>query len=104
MRICRRSAGALVLDWKSLPPNSQRSMQSPDTLLLQWRYRRFRTRKNSKAYSDSKQSIPAHRNPDALWSHLIHVVSVRHARKLQRIRGAMTTEFDYDLTPDQWEA
>jgi hypothetical protein len=51
-----------------------------------------------------QKSIVAHRNPDALWSHAIHVVFVRHARKTERLRGAMNAEFDYDLTPDQWEA
>jgi hypothetical protein len=42
------------------------------------------------------------RNPDSLWSHPVHAGFVRHARK-QRIEAAMNTEFDYDLTRDQWE-
>src|SRR4029453_125945 len=50
-----------------------------------------------------KKSLLADRNPDALWSHPIHVVSVRHAPNTERLRGAMNAEFDYDLTPDQWE-
>jgi len=43
------------------------------------------------------------RNPDSLWSHPVHAGFVRNARK-QRIEAAMNTEFDYDLTRDQWEA
>jgi hypothetical protein len=38
-----------------------------------------------------------------LWSHPVHAGFVRYARK-QRIEAAMNTEFDYDLTRDQWEA